>query len=129
MKNETKKKIIFISITAIMIILVFIILVQNTQIQKSRSNEEVLNNNILNHINICEEKINNDFQLIEPEYQFENSNEVKDSYFWKVTYQEDEQVKVTEFECKIWNNWKDARINRDISNNPWGEDIIYDDRN
>lgn len=81
MKNETKKKIIFISITAIMIILVFIILVQNTQIQKSRSNEEVLNNNILNHINICEEKINNDFQLIEPEYQFENSNEVKDSYF------------------------------------------------
>ena len=83
-----------------------------------------------NHIKICEDKIINDYQLVDPVFSrdFESSTE-ENSYYWTVTYNETvEQLKTIKFECEIWWNWNEAWITRDIENNPNSNDIIYDDR-
>ena len=127
--KEQKKKIVFICFTIIITAFIVITIWQNPALKINNYEKETKQSTVLRQIALCENKIIEDFQIIEPEFQWKENSEEQDSYIWKVTYQESEkQIKITEFECKIWNNWNEVRINRDIENNPNIEDIIYDNR-
>ena len=113
----------------IIAIIVIIILCQNTRLQKPSNNVWLVLTEIEKQMAACEEKIINDFQLVEPEFVWNSDNDINwNSLKWHVLYQESNSVNTTEFECKVWNNWKDVWINWDRSNNPSSDDIIYDDR-
>lgn len=127
--KEQKKKIVFICFTIIITAFIVITIWQNPALKIKNNEKEAKQSTILRQIALCEYKIINDFQIIDPEFVREENTTEQDSYRWRVIYKESEdQVKVTEYECKIWNNWNEVRINRDIENNPNIEDIIYDNR-
>ena len=128
--KEQKKKIVFICFTIIITAFIIITIRQNPALKSSNKESNQNLTKITEHLSLCEYKLINDFQIIDPEFVREENTIEQDSYRWRVIYKESEdQVKVTEYECKIWNNWNDVRINRDINNNPEIEDIIYDDWN
>ena len=129
MTKQQKKKALFFSMSWIIAIIVIIILCQNTRLQKPSNNVWLMLTEIEKQMAACEEKIINDFQLVEPEFVWNSDNDINwNSLKWHVIYQESNSVNTTEFECKVWNNWKDVWINWDRSNNPSSDDIIYDDR-
>ena len=81
---------------------------------------------------ICEQKIINDFQLIEPEFSWtDNPNIDENTLKWSVIYYEwDDIFEETDFLCTISANTNDARIERDIDEDDYynEEEVIYDDR-
>ena len=129
--KEQKKKTLFIIIATIIAIIVIITLLQWTKINNASNKVVITKTNEERLMEICQEKITNDFQLIEPEYVWNADNNIEsNSLKWHVIYQDtSDTVNTTDFECIIWNNWNDVWINWDRANNPSSDDIIYDDRN
>ena len=128
--REQTRKILFVFIASIICIIVFLTLLKGIQNTPTINQNDVILSTGQNHIKICEDKIINDYQLVDPVFSrdFESSAE-ENSYYWTVTYNETvEQLKTIKFECEIWWNWNEAWITRDIENNPNSNDIIYDDR-
>ena len=104
-------------------------LCQNTNFSNQWSKEWLVLTEIEKQMAACEEKITNEFQLIEPEFVWNADNDINwNSLKWHVIYQEWDYTNTTEFECSVWNNWKDVWINWDRINNPSSDDVIYDDR-
>lgn len=129
MNKQQKRKLVFISMCCIIALIVIIVLCQNANFSNQWSKEWLVLTEIEKQMAACEEKLTNDFQLIDPEFIWNSDNDTNwNSLKWHVIYQESDSVNTTEFECSVWNNWKDVRINRDRINNPSSDDIIYDDR-
>ena len=129
MNKQQKRKLVFISMCCIIALIVIIVLCQNTNFSNQWSKEWLVLTEIEKQMAACEEKITNEFQLIEPEFVWNADNDINwNSLKWHVIYQEWDYTNTTEFECSVWNNWKDVWINWDRINNPSSDDIIYDDR-
>jgi len=128
MTKEKKRKIVFWCIAFLILLIVVLVLVECFKRNNIENRIDVELSPIVKHQSLCEQRVVDEFQIIEPEFQWKESDGNSNSYYWKVTYLElENQVNITEFECKISNNWNEVRINRDIGNNPDVEDIIYDD--
>lgn len=129
MNKQQKRKLVLISMCCIIALIVIIVLFQNANFSNQWSKEWLVLTEIEKQMAACEEKITNEFQLIEPEFVWNADNDINwNSLKWHVIYQEWDYPNTTEFECSVWNNWKDVWINRDRINNPSSDDVIYDDR-
>jgi len=128
--EKDTRKILFIFMASIIAIIVFLTLWKAATNSIPSSEQKVELTTDQKHTKICEEKIIQDFQLINPEFSRNYENKTQENtYIWSVTYSEtSEEMRTTEFECEIWWNWTDARILRDTTNNPNADEIIYDNR-
>ena len=129
--KEEKKKAIFILAAWIIVIIVILILWQWATMNKATEQSVVVQTNEERIMEICQEKITNDFQLVDPEFVRNADNNIdSNSLKWHVIYQDTaDSVITTDFECIVWNNWNEVWINWDRVNNPSADDVIYDDRN
>jgi hypothetical protein len=80
--REQTRKILFIFIASIICIIVFLTLLKGIQNTPTTNQNDVILSTGQNHTKICEDKIINDYQLVDPVFfrDFESSTE-ENSYY------------------------------------------------
>ena len=117
------------TLAAVLIAVILLCVINN--VYNTRSSD-IVDNEILSTIEsdraLCEQKIIIDFQLVEPEFIW-SENRGGDKLYWTVKFFEWNDVyDSADFSCTVTANQTDARIERNIDQAWYEEDVIYDNR-